>query len=528
MIFRKPYAFLIKNFKLFHAVMTIVTFYLIYKSTSILSFLGNYVSYPENIVGQIIAKRYFNIFMFLGLIVVIIMATAIFILMKLKDKPIVFYIFNMCVYIYLFILFIFTNNVFGLMEIEIVDIRIIKAIHDLFVAGVFLEFITLCLSFIRAIGLDVRKFDFNRDLQELNVEEKDNEEFEVDVELDTDRVIRKIRRKLRHAKYVYVENRFFINIALVVILVFIGGTIYLNTRDHDKIYRQNQSFRTNDFKINIRNSYLTKYDFEDKKISDNYTFLIVSADVNSNYEENKKMENAKMPLIIGNLTIYPTTKYADDFRDLGINYENYGIEVENVSTYTFIYAVPNHLAEKKMYYGYKDSRQRRLKVKLAPLNLDKEQVQSMLLGQSFKFENGILSHSTLKATKFEIQDSFKIDYDFCISQNECLKSVEILNPKLDQNYDESLVRLGLEFTTDESYNNNSILNIEDIVSKFCVIKYKLKDDTKEYVIRPVVKRSINVSDRYHVYVEVDSNIKEAEKINLEFQIRNQIIQYKIK
>ena len=44
MILRKPYAILIKNFKLIHFIMALMMGFLFYKTSSILSFLNDYLS----------------------------------------------------------------------------------------------------------------------------------------------------------------------------------------------------------------------------------------------------------------------------------------------------------------------------------------------------------------------------------------------------------------------------------------------------------------------------------------------------
>ena len=55
---------------------------------------------------------------------------------------------------------------------------------------------------------------------------EDNEEFEVDVEVDTDRFKRDLKRRWRHMKYVYVENKLLINIIAAVAVVGIGVFIF--------------------------------------------------------------------------------------------------------------------------------------------------------------------------------------------------------------------------------------------------------------------------------------------------------------
>lgn len=527
-ILRKPYAFLIKYFKLIHIIMTVITFYLIYKSTGILSFLNDYITNNTSVVGTAITSRLYHPLMFFSVILIIVMSIVVLIVMKLKEKPVMFYIFNTAVYIFILLIFIFSNNTLGTMEIEIVDIRIVKLFKDMFTAMIILEFISMCLTFVRATGFDVKKFDFVKDLQQLNIEEADNEEFEVDVEVDTDRFMRNLRRKLRHARYVYIENKLIINVALLVVLVFIVFGLYILNKDQDKIYRQNKYFTVSNFTMNVTNSYKTKYDYTGKKISDHYTLVLVELHVKNNIDGSSKLAPARMELNVDGISFYPTTKYADSFFDLGTNYENYDITTEE-DVYTIIYEVPNHLTNKKMFYRYVNSMGgKSAKVTLSTIDLDKKTTVDAKVGKELVFDEGLLRGSSMKLSSMELNDLFKVEYRFCVEDKECYDSIDNIRPTLDQNYDETLMRLTLDVNFNENYTNDLISSSNDIVSTFMVIKYRLEGDKKDRTLRPTVRKISNDSDKKHVYLEVNSELKQATNIVLEFQIRNKIVSYKIK
>ena len=526
MVFRKPYAFFIKYFKLFHVIMTVITFYMIYKSTAISAFLGDYVSAPGNIIGQVLADRFFNFFMFFGTFVLIIMATAILILMKFKEKPITFYIFNTFVYVATFVVFLFTNYILGRMEVEILDIRIVKAVQDIFTAMIFLQFITLCLTFARATGFDVKKFDFAHDLQQLNVDEKDNEEFEVDVELDTDKLFRKIRKKIRYAKYVYFENKFLIFLALAIVIGVSAGGYFIFRSSQDKVYSEGSSFSTTNFNLSVRDSYLTEYDNTGKKINDGYTYLVVLLDAQSSYVDNEKMDNGHMGVEIGKEYFYPTTKYAGSFSDLGVVYEEQALSTESSNTYAIIYEIPNRLADKTMYYKYVDEyASTSLKVKLNPTSLDKTKTINGSLSKKITLEEGILSGASLTLSDIQLQNEFVLQYPFCI-QSGCYNSTEYVRPVLDQNYDESLMRIKLNIDFDDTYQNSNITSNQGFVKNFAVIKYKLQDDKDYNTLRPTVQTVSR--DTTNTYLEVNRDLLQAQEIILEFQIRDTTVSYKIK
>ena len=59
-------------------------------------------------------------------------------------------------------------------------------------------------------------------------------------------------------------------------------------------------------------------------------------------------------------------------------------------------------------------------------------------------------------------------------------------------------------------------------------KYKVENNNQVKEVRPTVKNVRNDSNKNHVYLEVNSEIKQATEIYLELQIRDQTISYKLK
>ena len=60
MILRKPYAFIIKYFKVIHFLLTLLIAYLIYRTNLVLSFVSNYISSNTSVIGQNLTENLFN------------------------------------------------------------------------------------------------------------------------------------------------------------------------------------------------------------------------------------------------------------------------------------------------------------------------------------------------------------------------------------------------------------------------------------------------------------------------------------
>ena len=102
MIFKKPYGFLIRHFKLIHIILTILTIYIAVRSGTVLAFFRNFISNGYTVsVYEGIASATVRPLLFLVLILVIATLITMFILLKNKNKPNKFYFFAILYYILL-------------------------------------------------------------------------------------------------------------------------------------------------------------------------------------------------------------------------------------------------------------------------------------------------------------------------------------------------------------------------------------------------------------------------------------------
>ena len=145
MILRKPYAILIKHFKLIHVIFTLLSLFLFLKCTDLLSFINEYIANTGFIIDSYqlanLLPKYINILIIFGIILNIIIA----ILLKAKDKKITFYIINILIYVCLFIGFTYTSSLLNQMQNKIIDIRLVRALRDIFTALNVAQFISLIM-----------------------------------------------------------------------------------------------------------------------------------------------------------------------------------------------------------------------------------------------------------------------------------------------------------------------------------------------------------------------------------------------
>lgn len=117
--------------------------------------------------------------MFISIILIIVISAFVYLLMKWKNKSRNLYIFTIGFYFVLFILFIIYFNVFSNISLNQINVRGIRAYRDIIIIAYVPQYILLAFHVIRAVGFDIKKFDFKKDLEELDIAEEDQEEIEV-------------------------------------------------------------------------------------------------------------------------------------------------------------------------------------------------------------------------------------------------------------------------------------------------------------------------------------------------------------
>ena len=522
MILRKPYAFLIKHFKLIHIILTLLLSYIFYKSMNLLTFFNEYISANQMTIISGGEAYLFNGFIFLALILSILIAIIIAVLMFNKKKPLLYYFSLIIGYLILFIFLLYTKGQVHTLEQELIDIRIISMIRDVLIAVVVIQFFFIIISLIRGVGFDVKKFNFKEDLEELDINEEDREEIEVAIKFDLESYKTIVKRKFRYLKYNLIENKMLIIILIFILISIIGGIIFYGRFNKNKVYSQGTYINPLYYSLTIKDAYLTQRDYQGNVIDKNKTFVILNTNVRKTTTSNKTLYVARMAINVDNYRIYPTTDYVGSFRDIGYEYNSYELSSQYTS-YILVYEIPKQFLNKKMFFEYTDINNKVYRIALNYINLDiiKEE-KEIGLNNQIELNNTILGDSFFSFEGVEMNDQFKIDYELCVSDNECYQFYENIYPDLSSNYDRTLIKLKLNLNMNSYYKK---LSINDFVNYFASINYEI--DGKKYItnMKQIKTKKVDTKD---LYLSVNSNIKQATSINLEFNIRNYKYVYKVK
>ena len=124
MILKKPYAFLIKYFRIIHIILALPIIYLILRTGNIVHFFSDYIdtNYYTNVSN--IAGTYINYFMYLSVLLILISGIAIYFLMRKKEKSTIFYFLLILFYLILFVVLGITHSILTGMEITSLEASI--------------------------------------------------------------------------------------------------------------------------------------------------------------------------------------------------------------------------------------------------------------------------------------------------------------------------------------------------------------------------------------------------------------------
>lgn len=535
MILRKPYAFFIKYFRWFHIAIALLSAILILKTLKLSSFFSDYAK-TSQLINDFEIGNYINIYTFILAFVVIVFNVVILSVMIFKKKPFIQYIYNLVTYGATIVIYGFAFSALRIVSTQILEITTVTLIRDFLIISMLLQVVTFLTALVRSTGFDIKKFDFGEDLEKLDIKLEDNEEFEVDVEFDKNIIERNLRSRLRFAKYAILENKFFVTVLSIVIVLFVGLIVYFNVGIYSMNVKENTAFAASGVTLNIKSSYVTTKDYELNTIKNDKALVIIRLDIKSNGKATKNLNTGLATLRIGGYSFATSTKYITSVTDLGRVYFNQELS-SDYNPYILVYEIPKSLINEKMKFKFNDSVSyvkgeigaKNIYVKLKPTNLDKINLnKEMSLGDTLNLKDSILGQTTLKITSYQIAEKFKLSYNYCYTDSKCIKSTEYINPTATSNYDKVIMKLEGTLKKDSTINVQKMSNLFDFIYSFGTLTYVIdgKTYTHPTILKRVVPEKAILEDTY--YIEVVPDVLKASNIYFDFKVRNQEYKYILK
>lgn len=349
MILRKPYGFLIRHFRLIHLIITGIVIYLAKFSTDIYKYINSCIA---DQVNRYNALDYINYNIYIYIAIGLVLFGIIYWLFKYKDKPRNVYVFSIIGYIIIAIFLYIVFEYFTALPNNIIDQKVIRAYRDITLMTLVFQYIITIIMLLRGLGFDIKKFNFTKDIQELNLTTEDAEEIEVDVSVNTNAIMRGVRRQKRELGYFFQEYKVFILGIIAIIIFTVGYFGYNYIKKEFKVYNQGEVIGYM-YRIVVNDSYFSMN--SDKNI------IIVNIGV-SKYGIEDKLDINSLKLLIDDIEYVPNKNICNSFDYLGNCYKKQYINSDSKS-YILTYEVDSFNLE-RTYLVYKENYDDKFKIKL--------------------------------------------------------------------------------------------------------------------------------------------------------------------
>lgn len=534
MILRKPYALLIKNFKKIHLVLFLLMAYLIYESSNILKFFNDLISAGTfTRTSFSLSSTYLNVYMYLSAILVAVTAFAIYILMRQKKKPTLLYLIIIGFYLGLIIYFLSLNNIFETLEISSMSPRDIRIIRDIASVFCYAQYIIAFIIAIRAVGFNIKKFNFGEDLAELEIDVSDNEEFELTIGLDRVKLGRRFRRGRREIKYFIIENLFVISLLSFIVVISLVVTITLNVQVYSKVYNEGEGFSVNYFVNVVEDSYYTHLNQRGMEIAPEGKAYIVTKIVFNNkdtYPHGLYLDD--IVLMSGNNVFSPIISRYQSFLDLGEGYIKQTINENETKTFILVFEVDEDIDVNDLILRYRESISFKVasieatykNIKLDVEKVDKiKRVNSASIGENLSFAESDLNNTSLKINDVQVEENFVYDATSCYA-DICNTNPTVLT-LIYEGSNRYLMKLSFEYNKDAEVVFNNADNLAEMIDIYGLIRYTINNKTSSTILMNKTPSNYNGKDLYY---QVPSILKEASSVDLVIRIRDKEFVYHLK
>ena len=493
MILRKPYAILIKYFKLMHIIMFVVFAYLVFVIRKIYLFFSEYVQTSNFTYFEDMTSRFIPTIAFFLIILLLGFAIGIFLLMRKKDKPVLFYRLMIIYCTILLGSFIYFFVFFKSLESTVYEPLRIVINRDISLFIYIVNFFFVAFSFIRGFGFDIKKFSFDKDKKELQLEESDSEEYEVNVSIEKEDIVDFFNRQKREFRYYLKDNALTLSIMGGMIVVGVGIFIYLNFFVTNKVYKEKEDVVNGKLTYVVNNTYVTKLDKFGKVLNNQNDYLIVNLSITNN-QATGYLDQQALRIHIDDEYYYPLTSTCDMFSDLGECYKNQQLKVNTKYNYIVVYKIKTEYD--KIFLEILKNKGDEYKYNKVLL----EQKKYNLKETNYKInDNFVINDNDHKIISYEISDKASYQYEECVNE-VCNTFTKIVSPRTGE------MVLTLEITDMEKLS-------DDFLNSAIGLFYNKK---------MTYGNDIKLLDRHNnkVYLSVKSVVKSLDELTLVITTRN--------
>ncbi len=520
MILKKPYAFLIKYFRIINIILAVLAGYVARRTYGVITFFNDYV--VNNYTGNIykgFSTEYISPIFYLAIVVLLVGIIGITLLFIYKKKPTKAYIASIGYYI---ILIIFLNIVSGALislEKTVMTAEAARIYRDLSLLSVLPQIYFILLFLFRGLGFNIKKFNFDKDIKELEVAEGDNDEVEVTFKNDGVKLRRLIRRFGREFVYYLKENllmaAIFGAILLCVALYFASKSA---PKNYDKTYKQGVLFNNGEMSYRFEDSIVTNLDYRGNKFSDDEYYLVARVYIENNSMDTVNLDSRLFRLIYKREGIYPSTDKAANFSDYGDSCFDKTVLKDSSRSCLLVYRLTKKQIKKNYKIKIQNGTAYSQNVRVAKynyVNITPAIIENIITqkevkaGEELSFETSSIGNVKIKLSNPLVTTKYVYDYEFCNDRKVCNKYKNVIN--IDYTLNNKVLMI-----FDYEFSSESKWSLEKIFELFSKFRYK-NDNEYEYI---TVKNVTPKGLKNKIVLETSSKIKDSDGYDLLFVIRN--------
>ncbi len=526
MILRKPYAFLIKYFKLINGILALLTIYITYRTYNIVSFFNDYITsdYTGNFYAGF-SSNYISTFIYFIIILIIAGLLVIILLFIYKKKPLKTYATSLGYYIIFLVFLIFIKNTMVTLETTVISAEAARAYRDLSLISIVPQILFIILFLIRTFGFNTKSLNFEADLKDLQIESSDDEEVEITFERDNTKLKRTIRRFKREFKYYIRENKFIFILLCVIGTIGVGFLLYLSLPEIiDKEYVQGETFDAEGLVYRIEDSIITNLDYKGDVINEDSYYLVVKLYIENNQDDDYEFDINNFRLELGNNYLYPLKDKILYFIDYASNNVKTKVRANTSYSYSLIYEISKNDIKKnyqiKVNNGTNISDKLQIGrfnyITISPTIIDKiVEEKEYLLNDEVNLINSNLQETTVVFSNLEITDKYIYDYELC-QYGICNNYKNQVSINYLEN-DKTLMVLDYSFELDKNIPYYTFSNtFTSFVNNFIKVRYLDGDNNIYDTVKNVTPNNLEGK----MVLEVNKKVKETKELALIIRIRN--------
>lgn len=473
------------------------------------------------------ADVYINKVVYLFILVIIGLAGVIFWILRVKKKPTKLYLFLIVYGIALLPVYAYLFSLLASMIDELTNLDTIILVKDISMIATWPSYVFIPICFIRGIGFNLKQFNFSKDLKELQIDEKDNEEVEVTFGQNNYKYLRLLRRTLRETKYYILENKFAITCVCCLLVVVLGivGINYYN--EYMKVLAASEATSVNGMAYTVRKSYVTTRDSNGETIRPGYKYVVVDMSFHNLTTSNKAVDIDLITLSNGKLSYNPIMTKNEKFYDLGVYY-NRGEVLESDETMDAIiafelpggartsdlklrvrYAIENKVSNVISRYRLFD---------ISPRNIDsKFEKKDYKINELMEINPVGINRFNLKITGYKVLDIYDNKYVLCSSIDKCMPLSNVISPSQKEIY--TMLEIDYDSVLYEDNKFSKTLNTYNkIFENYLVVNYEILGRKYSTSAKTIARSDVDNK----LFVLVDRKITSATDIDLEFNFRNDV------